>query len=84
MPTGPRKARPDDRLRIETGISIDFYSIEISDHSASRTVRNDHANTVPNDGNYRTSSFIAASRPSIVIGNMRSENIRRMMVVDSE
>ena len=33
---------------------------------------------------YRTSSFIAPSRPSIVIGNMRSENSRRMMVVDSE
>jgi hypothetical protein len=38
----------------------------------------------PNDDNYRTSSFIAASRPSIVIGNMRSENNLRMMVVDSE
>ena len=33
---------------------------------------------------YRTSSFIAPSRPSIVIGYMRSENSRRMMVVDSE
>src|ERR1700704_5602596 len=33
---------------------------------------------------YRTSSFIAPSRPSIVIGNMRSENSRRMSVVDSE
>ena len=39
-----------------------------------------------NDGAcfYRTSSFIAPSRPSMVIGNMRSENSRRMMVVDSE
>src|SRR3984893_18677967 len=33
---------------------------------------------------YRTSSFIAPSRPSIVIGNMRCENSRRMSVVDSE
>jgi hypothetical protein len=33
---------------------------------------------------YRTSSFIAPSRPSIVIGYMRSESSRRMMVVDSE
>jgi hypothetical protein len=33
---------------------------------------------------YRTSSFIALSSPSIVIGYMRCENSRRMMVVDSE
>ncbi len=83
MPTGPRKARPEDRLRIEPGISIEFYYIEIPDQSAARTVRNDDR-TLRNDDNYRTSSFIAASRPSIVIGNMRSENSRRMMVVDSE
>ena len=37
-----------------------------------------------NDDSYRTSSFIAPSRPSMVIGNMRCENSRRMMVVDSE
>src|SRR5260370_41498347 len=30
---------------------------------------------------YLTSSFIAPSRPSMVIGNMRSENSRRMRVV---
>ncbi len=46
-------------------------------HSKKSTVRNDvHA--------HRTNSFIAASRPAIVIGNMRCENSRRMMVVDSE
>ena len=45
---------------------------------ALRAPRND------DDGIYRTSSFIAPSRPSIVIGYMRSENSRRMMVVDSE
>jgi hypothetical protein len=33
---------------------------------------------------YRTSSLIAPSRPSIVIGYMRLANRRRMMVVDSE
>jgi hypothetical protein len=33
---------------------------------------------------YRTSSFIALSSPSIVIGYMRCENSRRMRVVDSE
>jgi hypothetical protein len=33
---------------------------------------------------YRTNSFIAFSSPSIVIGYMRCEKIRRMMVVDSE
>ena len=33
---------------------------------------------------YRTSSRIAFSSPSIVIGYMRSENRRRMMVVDSQ
>ena len=33
---------------------------------------------------YRTNSFIALSSPSIVIGYMRCENSRRMMVVDSE
>src|SRR5579859_8362 len=33
---------------------------------------------------YRTSCFIAFSRPSIVIGYMRCEKMRRMMVVDSE
>jgi hypothetical protein len=32
MPTGLRRARPDDKLRIEPGISIDFHSIEIPDH----------------------------------------------------
>ena len=32
----------------------------------------------------RTNSFIALSSPSIVIGYMRCENSRRMMVVDSE
>src|SRR6476620_6978462 len=37
-----------------------------------------------NDESYRTSSLIAPSRPSIVIGYMRSDNSRRMMVVDSE
>src|SRR6185295_4602596 len=33
---------------------------------------------------YRTNSFIALSSPSMVIGYMRCENSRRMMVVDSE
>src|ERR1700722_8522046 len=33
---------------------------------------------------YRTNSFIAFSRPSIVIGYMRCEKRRRMMLVDSE
>src|SRR5690242_18870289 len=55
---------------------IEHHKIRIPDRLAARAVRND-------DG-YRTSSFIAASRPSIVIGNMPFENSRRMMVVDSE
>jgi hypothetical protein len=32
----------------------------------------------------RTNSFIAFSSPSIVIGYMRCEKMRRMIVVDSE
>ena len=72
---------------IEPGISIEFYFTEIPDQSAARMVRNgDDTHAIRNDGDgvYRTSSFIAPSRPSMVIGNMRSENSRRMMVVDSE
>ncbi|GEM_PF-5445302 len=33
---------------------------------------------------YRVNSFIAPSSPSRVSGNMRSENSRRITVVDSE
>ncbi len=53
-------------------------NLEIPDQSAARPVRNDGAVF------YRTSSFIAPSRPSIVIGYMRCEKMRRMRVVDSE
>ena len=61
---------------VEPGISTEFHYIEIP---GSRCARPGMTTIC-----YRTSSFIAPSRPSIVIGYMRSENSRRMMVVDSE
>ena len=84
VPTGRRLRRPmtgsdqtsDAQLRI--GGSRSSISRHRDSGFALRAPRNDDDNV------YRTSSFIAPSRPSMVIGYMRSENSRRMMVVDSE
>ena len=62
-------------------------SIDPEFHAAAQATSTDHRHPQKeclSDCAYRTSSFIAPSRPSIVIGNMRSEKSRRMMVVDSE
>ena len=61
---------------IEPGISSELNNLQIPGSRYARPGMTIKA--------YRTSSFIAPSRPSIVIGYIRSENRRRMMVVDSD